>query len=115
MWHCLIRGFRSTIPSLSLFIALADVSSSERILQKRSDPNDDISDSYEFTDADLDELVKRGSLLRFGKRGSLLRFGKRGSLLRFGKRGSLFRFGKRYDEHVEKSYPYTDDDSRLDG
>jgi hypothetical protein len=58
----------------------------EHSMQKRLDPSQDALDSYEFTDEDLYELMKRGSLLRFGKRGSLLRFGKRGSLLRFGKR-----------------------------
>ena len=70
-------------------------------MQKRLDPSQDALDSYDFTDEDLYELMKRGSLLRFGKRGSLLRFGKRGSLLRFGKRGSLFRFGKRYGNDDE--------------
>ncbi|KAJ8307494.1 hypothetical protein KUTeg_015578 [Tegillarca granosa] len=59
-----------------------------------------VIDTYGATQDDFNELLKRGSLLRFGKRGSLLRFGKRGSLLRFGKRGSLLRFGKRYDEDM---------------
>lgn len=67
----------------------------EHSMQKRLSPTEDAVDSYDFTNDDLYELMKRGSLLRFGKRGSLLRFGKRGSLFRFGKRSSLFRFGKR--------------------
>ncbi|KAL5010774.1 hypothetical protein ScPMuIL_013079 [Solemya velum] len=54
---------------------------------------DDLPEGY------IQELLKRGSLFRFGKRGSLFRFGKRGALFRFGKRGSLFRFGKRADEN----------------
>ncbi|XP_064617813.1 FMRFamide-related peptides type HF-4-like isoform X2 [Liolophura sinensis] len=58
--------------------------------------SEDIVDENALDTDELDDLLKRGSLFRFGKRGgSLLRFGKRGSLLRFGKRGSLLRFGKR--------------------
>ena len=73
----------------------------EHSIQKRMDASQDAVDSYDFTNQDLYELIKRGSLLRFGKRGSLLRFGKRGSLFRFGKRGSLFRFGKRVRDDLE--------------
>lgn len=75
-------------------------------------------DTYGASQDDLNELLKRGSILRFGKRGSLLRFGKRGSLLRFGKRGSLLRFGKRYDEDMPAAgwvpYGYLEDPSDED-
>jgi hypothetical protein len=106
----------SIINNLTNILTLfADLSlEGEHSMQKRLDPSQDALDSYEFTDEDLYELMKRGSLLRFGKRGSLLRFGKRGSLLRFGKRSSLFRFGKRFgDEDTGElssgSNEYSDD------
>lgn len=63
----------------------------------------------DLSDDDLAELIKRGSLLRFGKRGSLLRFGKRGSLLRFGKRRSILRYGKRFDDDDENMDMPVDD------
>ncbi|XP_071152755.1 FMRFamide-like neuropeptides 7 [Mytilus edulis] len=84
----------------------------ELSMQKRLDPSQDAVDSYDFTDEDLVQLMKRGSLLRFGKRGSLLRFGKRGSILRFGKRSSLLRFGKRFGHQDDNGawQTYLDED-----
>lgn len=70
-------------------------------VKRRSNPMEDITDSYEFSNEDLDELVKRGSLFRFGKRGALFRFGKRND---DDKRGSLFRFGKRMDGYYVSPY-----------
>lgn len=70
-------------------------------VKRRSNPMEDITDSYEFSNDDLDELVKRGSLFRFGKRGALFRFGKRND---DDKRGSLFRFGKRMDGYYVSPY-----------
>ena len=68
-------------------------------MKKRMAPEfeDSVIPLSDLSDDELNELVKRGTILRFGKRGSLLRFGKRGTLLRFGKRRSLLRYGKRYD------------------
>jgi hypothetical protein len=69
---------------LTLF---ADLSlEGEHSMQKRLDPSQDALDSYEFTDEDLYELMKRGSLLRFGKRGSLLRLECSPSKLKSAKR-----------------------------
>ncbi|XP_062570810.1 uncharacterized protein LOC134232851 [Saccostrea cucullata] len=98
---------------LAAFLALIDVSngskesklshedSEVKSIKRRSDPMDDITDSYEFSNEDLNELVKKGSLFRFGKRGGLFRFGKRGEEE---KRGSLFRFGKRTDGYYVSPY-----------
>lgn len=70
-------------------------------LKRRSNPMDDVTDTYEFSDEDLNELMKRGSLFRFGKRGALFRFDKRSEE---DKRGSLFRFGKRMDGYYVSPY-----------
>ncbi|XP_069120158.1 FMRFamide neuropeptides-like [Argopecten irradians] len=97
----------------ALFLAIIDlaftddgklVDSDQSEIKKRMAPDieyEGYNPYSDLSDEDLAEIIKRGSLLRFGKRGSLLRFGKRGSLLRFGKRRSILRYGKRFDDQDE--------------